>query len=381
MQTTRLVTIAAAPALILALAACAGKVPGKGSAAPEAQAKVTQVAVFDHQVTGVAVSRGRRVFVNFPRWTEDVPISVAELAADGQLKPYPDADWNTWRNARKNLAPAGNHWVCVQSVFADNAGNLWVVDAGAPANGPVVPGAPKLVKIELEANKVTQVIPFAPDVAKQASYVNDVRISPDGRYAYLTDSGAEGALIVVDLDAGEARRVLAGHPTTQVEKDVEVQADGKPLRRTDGRGVEFAADGIALSPDGEWLYWQALTGKTLYRVDTEALQDGSLPPDELAAHIETVGENGVADGLWMDANGRMYVTAPEEDAVKVRQGDVVTTLVDDKRLRWPDTFAQGPDGALYVTASRIQDMSWFRPQSGRKLETSLYRIDLAERTQ
>src|SRR3954470_10364738 len=27
-----------------------------------------------------------------------------------------------------------------------------------------------------------------------------------------------------------------------------------------------------------------------------------------------------------------------------------TTLVQDARLRWPDTFAQGPDGAIYMTA-------------------------------
>jgi hypothetical protein len=31
----------------------------------------------------------------------------------------------------------------------------------------------------------------------------------------------------------------------------------------------------------------------------------------------------------------------------------------DPRLRWPDTFSQGPDGAIYVTASHIQDSPWF----------------------
>jgi hypothetical protein len=36
-----------------------------------------------------------------------------------------------------------------------------------------------------------------------------------GKTAYLTDSGAEGALVVVDLDSGSARRVLSGHPSTE----------------------------------------------------------------------------------------------------------------------------------------------------------------------
>ena len=36
---------------------------------------------FEHQATGVAVSADGRVFVNFPRWTEDSPVSVAEVGA------------------------------------------------------------------------------------------------------------------------------------------------------------------------------------------------------------------------------------------------------------------------------------------------------------
>ena len=100
--------------------------------------------------------------------------------------------------------------------------------------------------------------------------------SPDGRHAYLTDSGATGALVVVDLQNGKARRVLHGHPSTQPEKDVVVKTDGQELRRPDGRGVEFAADSIALSPDGRMLYWKALTGRTLYRIATDALENPRL---------------------------------------------------------------------------------------------------------
>jgi hypothetical protein len=52
-------------------------------------------------VTGVTVAPDGRIFVNFPRWTEDTPVSVAELMPDGSTKPYPDEEWNPWRNARK----------------------------------------------------------------------------------------------------------------------------------------------------------------------------------------------------------------------------------------------------------------------------------------
>jgi sugar lactone lactonase YvrE len=60
--------------------------------------------------------------------------------------------------------------------------------------------------------------------------------------------------------------------------------------------------------------------------------------------------------------------------VKVRDRDRITTLVQDKRLRWPDKFSEGPDGAIYVTSSHIQDMTWFKPENGPRLETQLWRI-------
>ena len=126
-------------------------------------------ASFEHQVTGVTVSKDGRIFVNFPRWTEDAPISVAEVTRDGQIKPYPDDQWNSWRNAKKNQMSAGDHFVCVQSVVADAHGNLWVVDPAAPATATVVQGGPKLVRIDLKTNKVAQVIRFDETVAPQAA--------------------------------------------------------------------------------------------------------------------------------------------------------------------------------------------------------------------
>jgi len=360
-----------------------GTVLAQGStAAPTAS--LTKVASFDHQVTGVTVSKDGRIFVNFPRWTEDTEVSVAELK-DGKLVPFPDAAWNSWRNARKDEVTAKDHWVCVQSVVAGPNGNLWVLDPAAPAMAALVPGGPKLVEIDLKTNQPARTIAFDESVAPQGSYLNDVRFAPDGKTAYLTDSGAKGALVVVDLDSGRAHRVLDGDPTTQPDKSVTVTYDGKPLRRPDGRGVEFAADGIALSPDGKTLYWQAIKGKTLYSLPTEtlagsitsALMPTALADKSVSGRIETVGENGPADGLIIARkDGRMYVTSPQDDSIKVRdlsaKGNSLSTVVQDKRLRWPDTFAEGPDGTLYVTTSHIQDSAFYKPDAPAALPTELW---------
>ncbi len=273
-------------------------------AAPAAAtATLQKVASFDHQVTGVAVSEDGRIFVNFPRWFEDVPISIAELTKDGKLHPYPDAEWNGYRNAAP-LSP-GSHFVCVQAETADGHGHLWVIDPAAPATGFIVPGGPKLVEIDLKTNKVIRTYLFDGQAAPQGSYLNDVRLSPDGKFAYMTDSGAQGSLVVLDTATGQARRVLDGDGSTQVDKTVKVVIGGKDIHTADGRGVQFAADSISIDPKGEFLTWQPLTGKTLYRIATATLNDASLSPDQVSAKVETVSPSEPNDGLWQDASGKI----------------------------------------------------------------------------
>ena len=161
--------------------------PPPGLTAPT---RLQLVASFpDRQITGVAVSQDGRIFVNLPRWTQDVPVSVGELK-DGGITPYPDRDWNGWRNG--SHLPAKDHFICVQSVVADGTGALWVLDPASPGlSGPVIDG-PKLVKIDLKTNKVAKVFAFDAAVAPAGSYLNDVRFSPDGKFGYLSDSGKTG---------------------------------------------------------------------------------------------------------------------------------------------------------------------------------------------
>lgn len=45
--------------------------------------------------TGVTVSRGNRIFVNFPRWGDDVPFTVVELV-HGKAVAYPNVEINDW---------------------------------------------------------------------------------------------------------------------------------------------------------------------------------------------------------------------------------------------------------------------------------------------
>ncbi|MBV9654349.1 MAG: hypothetical protein JOZ42_07265 [Acetobacteraceae bacterium] len=204
-----------------------------------------------------------------------------------------------------------------------------------------------------------------------------MRVSPDGKHAYLTDSGQKGALIVVDVGTGQSRRVLDGDPKTQAEPNLVPIIDGHELRRPDNRPPAFAADGITLTPDGRYLIWQALIGRTLYRIPTAALDDPGLAGNQLSRRAEKFGPSDIAHGLWMDGKGYLYITDPQHNAVKMRSPDgKVTTIARDDRLRWPDSFAESADGSIYVTASHIQDMAQFHDKgSTQQGAWELLRID------
>jgi len=116
-------------------------------------AQLQEVASFPkQQVTGVGVSqKSGRIFVNFPYWSDDHPLSVAEIV-NGQPRAFPDDEWNKSAVGRARGGEPGSpesHFVCVQSVVVDDQDNLWILDPAAPKMREIIKGGPKLVKVDL----------------------------------------------------------------------------------------------------------------------------------------------------------------------------------------------------------------------------------------
>jgi peroxiredoxin/sugar lactone lactonase YvrE len=308
---------------------------------PAAAAQLVEVATSDRQWTGIAVSREGRVFVNFPRWSPDVPISVGELTGDGSVRPYPSQALNGWKTGD---AP-GSTFVCVQSVHVDAKNRLWILDPANPMFTGVVEGGAKLMRVNLADDSIERTYVFDESIAPAGSYLNDVRIDTESETAFITESGL-GAIVVVDLKTGQARRLLDDHPATKAE-DIQVVIGGRPFP------AQVHADGIALDAAGGWLYFQALTGRTLYRVPTAALRDFALDGAALGAKVEVFAQSGVSDGLLFGPGG-VYVSALEAGAIhRVDPAGQVTTVVEDSRIVWPDSFALGADGAVWFTTAQI----------------------------
>lgn len=356
--------------LLLAVAALTMAACARTSTRPDTGKPTLElVAQSPRQWTGVTVSKTGRIFVNFPRWGDDVPYTVAEIR-NGKPVPYPDAAVN-----QADAADPAKGFISVQSVVADGRGRVWILDTAAPEFKAPVKGGAKLVAVDLATNKIVKTVVFPDNVVLPSTYVNDMRfdfrVGAEG-VAYVTDSSLSGpgAIIVLDLATGKAARRLNGHPSTSPEPGFAPKVDGKALPAT----FKVASDGIALSPDGETLYFCALSSRHLYSVPTQLLRDPNVGEAELAQAVRDLGVKGASDGLEADASGAVYAGDYEHNAILKleRGGSTWRTIAQAPRLSWPDTLSVGPDGYLYVIANQLHRQAGFH--DGRDLRRKPYEL-------
>ena len=172
----------------------------------------------------------------------------------------------------------------------------------------------------------------------------------------------------MDIASGESWRRLHDHPSTKAEElhTFLPIVEGRPFleHQPNGsvkQGASMGADGIAISSNGEYLYYCPLGSRKLYSVDTRSLVDLSLDDQKVASTVKGEGDRGGAsDGLESDAAGYIYSTNYEHNAILRRRPDIEwETLVHDPRLLWPDTLSLAADGYLYVTANQLHRQARF----------------------
>jgi len=327
--------------------------------------------------TGVTVSQGGRIFVNFPRWGDKVDYTVAEVK-NGRTVAYPNAQIN-----RPNTTNQAESLISVQSVVIDPQDRLWILDTGSIKFGPTSPGGPKLIGVDLKQNRIFKKILFPPDVALPTTYLNDVRFDlrrGKAGMAFITDSSDKGpnGIIVVDLDSGRSWRRLNDHPSTKAVPNFLATVEGQPIMNRmpnqQPSPIKIGADGIAISADGDRLFYCPLASRNLYSVSVDALANEQLSEAQVAATVVDHGDKGGAsDGLESDAKNRVYLTNYEHNAIFRRQASgIYETLVHDPRVLWSDTLSIAPDGYLYFIANQLHRQPMFH--NGKDLRQKPYSL-------
>ncbi|SHM14588.1 L-dopachrome tautomerase-related protein [Chryseobacterium polytrichastri] len=326
-----------------------------------------------YQLTGVAISPDRRLFVNYPYWMDKHSYSVVEVGKDGKAKPYPDAAWNSFKKGEDGQ----NKFVCVQAVFADEKGYLWVVDAAGIGLSEVYRKSNKLIQIDLKSNKIKRIYRFPENVAGRDSYINDIRVDNKNGFAYMTSS-ANGGIVILNINTGESRLVLHNHYSTLSDPDYHFKMNNKEMKNDKGE-VKINSDGIALTPDKVWLYYKSLTDNNLYRINTSLLRNFKISEKTIEDKVEDLGKFVATDGMEFDKDGNLYMGDLEHSSIiKIRPDNKMTTLVQDTdKLSWPDSYSISEDGYLYISCSQIHQMPFFNNgQNLTKLPYKVFRLKI-----
>ena len=293
-----------------------------------------RVASSAYQWTGVAVSREGRIFVNYPTWDDHPAYKVAELV-QGSAKAYPDMQ-------------ANDQFICVQSVVVDGKNRLWILDPAKLRGKAVDASGATLFQVDLQRNRIGKTYVFPSSVALPQSYLNDVRIDTVRDYAYMTDSGL-GGIVVLNLKTGDSWRALTDMPEVKANlKEINFKSTGPSSRLSQ-------SDGIELAEQGDLLYFTALGGDILYAVPTAVLRDRTMTAEQRRSSISVVSRHNVpTDGMLL-RQGKLYMAdLPEEGLwefdLQSRTGRLLETGVP---IRWADSFAMAPDGSVYFTTSQI----------------------------
>ena len=334
----------------------------------------TVAEIYGAMPTGVAVSTSGRIFINYPRWGDDVPFTVAEIV-EGKPRAFPNTAWNQ----EGSKATQENRIVSAQSVVIDPSGNnLWIVDTGSLRPRPISYGGPKLIQVNLKNEKVIRKILIEPAALKPETYLNDVRFLFNTKatsYAFISDSSPEGGIIVVNLATGKSWRRLSGTRFTRSDPSFVPFAEAEVLmiRKPGQRAKRFnvGSDGIAVSADGQTLFFRSLTSRHLYSVPTEALTDRNILEVNLQKMVVDHGQiAGASDGLEADSSGGIYLTDYEHNAIHRFTGSVSTlkTLMYSPQAIWPDSMALADDGYLYFTANQLNRQSQFHQGVDKRVQ-------------
>ncbi|HDM8196173.1 TPA: hypothetical protein P0E36_002310 [Vibrio harveyi] len=325
----------------------------------------------DYRGAGVTVTPEGRLIVSMHP-LDNPKYRVVEVMANGTKRPFPTMDWSDGPEVGDVGLSA------VIGVHSDSKGTVWMLDMGSETSPA------QLVSWDTSKNKLSNQITINSSALRDNSFLQDFAIDEKHAKIYIADmtfgnfiGATNPAIVVVDLKTGQSTRVLENAPQLMPEdRDIVIEASLLASKTEQGatNHLRFGLNPIAIDDNNEWLYFGAFTGTKIYRVPTSALENAKNTDSKLQNKIEVYGPKRPSDGIAYAPGGGILATDLEHSGVGLVTKGKYQTLIQDKKLSWPDSMAVSGD-YIYVTQDQLHQHPAFSQGLGNaKAPYTLYRF-------
>jgi len=282
---------------------------------------VEVVSAFENRPGNLSITpSGRIIFTNQPLASPNV--KVAESLENGLSAPYPNDAFAVGKQATIQAAIG---------IRTTDDGITWLLDMPTHT----------FTAIDTQTNSIVKTIKLPDSVITPASFLQDFALDQKRNRAIIADmtqgdlkSAPTPAFISVDLTTGKAKRIAQNHPSMMPEVE-----------------GGFALNPITIDPNYEYVYFGALSGRTIYRVPADAFDNGGKT---VAQSIQRYSKKSFSDGISVDGSGNVYVTDVEKHAIGVSNPSGYRHIaILPKDQSWPDGLSFGIDGYVYGTVNQL----------------------------
>ena len=214
---------------------------------------------------------------------------------------------------------------------------------------------------------------------------HEVGISPDGRFALVTNYGSRGntgnSLTLVDITTASAVKTIdlgeykAPHGVEWIDAEraaVTVEANQALALVDVAKGEVVQTIGtdqkvshmVALDPDGQWAYTSNMGSGTMTVLDLDAGQ-----------RIRNVATGEGAEGIAVSGAGHIWVTNREDDTLTVLDGITFTVLKEITSAGFPIRATATPKEQVLVTRARAGDLVVYDAKTFKELRTVAFDLE------
>jgi len=334
------------------------------------------------------------VYLTVPRWLTGVPSTLnvirnVDLSDDSTLKNPVLAPWPTWEMQALHTTTGNCDTLqYVQSMEIDANGLMWVIDSGRmnvfEANASLHDNTcpPKILIFDTATGEqVDKPYVIPPTVSDyDQSLLNDIVVDTKANVAYISSVLGTGDIFMYNRTSRESYRFY--EKSMNANPSFQWQFEHKYYMNPVWAGA--AEDGIALTPDGKWLYYSPLTSPNFWRVRTSDLwTKKSGAAAGVGASIEgPFPKSSTSDGMTFGCDGTLIygglttASVYTFDVSGLPNYDGEKLLVQNETgMNWVDTFAWGPDASIWFTVNQFFELF----TSGSQGEIYLYRVPKGRR--